>query len=97
MWTADHTSGRREAFDESGEQPERRAAEQARDSDRVGETQSIAEEAEEETGGRKKGEQGTTGRKESNTLHIVFHFPTATASTTTATAVATVAAMQQHQ
>ena len=51
----------------------RRAAEQARDNDGVGETQSFVEEAEGETRGRKKLEQGTTGRKESNTLHVVFH------------------------
>ena len=75
----------------------RRAAEQARDSDRVEETHSFAEEAEGEKWGRKKWEQGSMVRKESNTLHIVFHLPTATASTTTATAVATAAAMQQHQ
>ena len=66
----------------------RRAAEQARDNVGVGETQSFAEEAEGETGERNKWEQGTTGRKESNTLHIVFHFPTATASTTPAAAAA---------
>ena len=40
----------------------RRGAEQARDNDGVGETQSFAEEAEEETGGRKKWEQGTARR-----------------------------------
>ena len=45
MWTADHTCGRRESVDESGEQPEG-AAEQARDDERVEETQSFAEEAE---------------------------------------------------
>ena len=45
MWTTDHRCGRREAVDEHGEQPER-AAEQARDDDRVKETQSSAEEAE---------------------------------------------------
>ena len=38
---------------------------------------------------REKCEQGTTVRKESNTLHVVFHFPTAsTATSTTATAAA---------
>ena len=56
----------------------RRAAEQARDNDGVGETQSFAEEAEGKTGRRKKREQGTTERKESNTLHVVFHFTDAT-------------------
>ena len=46
-------------------------------------------------GEREKWEQGTTERKESNTLHVVFHFPTtATTPTTppTATAAATTAA-----
>ena len=38
-----------------------------------------ARETEQVAGGeREKWEQGTTGRKESNTLHVVFHFPTAT-------------------
>ena len=68
----------------------RRAAEQARDNDGVGETQSFAEEAEGETGIRKKCEQGTTGRKESNTLHVVFH----SANAATPTAAAATAAMR---
>ena len=68
----------------------RRAAEQARDNVGVGETQSFAEEAEGETGGRKTWEQGTTGRKESNTIHVVFHF----ANATTPTAAAATAAMR---
>ena len=46
---------------------------------------------------REKWEQGTTGRKESNTLHVVFHFPsngnvTATATSATTAAAATAAA-----
>ena len=40
---------------------------------------------------REKWEQGTTGRKESNTLHVVFHFPTASTTNTT-TAAGTAAA-----
>ena len=40
-------------------------------------------------GEREKREQGKTERTESNTLHVVFHFPTTTA--------AAAAAMQQHQ
>ena len=50
-------------------------------------------------GEREKWEQGRTGRKESNTLHVVFHFPsngnataTATSATTTAVAATTAAA-----
>ena len=39
-------------------------------------------------GEREKWEQGTTGRKESNTLHVVFHFPTT--ATPAAAAAATV-------
>ena len=74
MWTADHTCGRREAVDESGEQPEERPNRlvTVTGSERP---QSFAEEAKGETGGRKKWEQGTTERKEINTLHVVFHFP----------------------
>ena len=53
----------------------RRAAEQACDDDRVEETLSPAEEAEGETWGRKKREQGRNRREESNTLHIVLHLP----------------------
>ena len=68
----------------------RRAAEQARDNDGVGETQRFAEEAEGETEGRRKWEQGATGRKESNTLHVVFHLANAT-TPTTAAATATAA------
>ena len=51
----------------------RRAAEQARDNDRVGETQSLAKEAEGETGGRKKWERGTTGEKKAT--HIARRLP----------------------
>ena len=57
-----------------------------------------ARETEQVAGGeREKWEQGTTGRKESNTLHVVFHFPsngnvTATATRATTTAAATAAA-----
>ena len=47
---------------------------------------------------REKWEQGTTERKESNTLHVVFHFPTATASATpTAAAAASVVATTRLQ
>ena len=66
----------------------RRAAEQARDNDGVGETQRFAEEAEGETEGRKKWEQETTGRTENNTLHVVFHLANATTPTTAAAATA---------
>ena len=72
----------------------RRAAEQARDNDAVGETQSFAEEAEGETGGRKKRDKGTTERKESNTLHVVFHLANATTPTTAAAAAATAATVR---
>ena len=60
-----------------------------------------AHETEQVAGGeREKWEQETTermGRKESNTLHVVFHFPsngnaTATATSATTTAAATAAA-----
>ena len=73
----------------------RRAAEQARDGDRVEEIQSSAEEAEGEKWGRKNREQGRNRREESNTLHTAPHLPataTATAATTTAAAAAGTAA-----
>ena len=60
-----------------------RAAEQARDDDRVEETQSLAEEAEGEKWRRRKGERQTR-QSNANTLHLVIHLPT----TTTPTAVA---------
>ena len=41
---------------------------------------------------REKCERGTTGRKESNTLHVVFHFPSNGNVTATATSVTTAAA-----
>ena len=44
-------------------------------------------------GEREKREQGKTERTESNTLHVVFHFPTATASTTPTTAAAAAASV----
>ena len=72
----------------------RRAAEQARDDDRVEETQSLAEEAERKTWGRRKGERQTR-QCNGNTLHLVIHLPattTATATTTTAAAAAGTAA-----
>ena len=59
-----------------------------------------ARETEQVAGGeREKWEQGTTGRKESNTLHVVFHLPsngnvTATATSATTAAAATAAAPQ---
>ena len=71
----------------------RRAAEQARDDDRVEETQSLAEEAEEETWRRRKGERQTR-QCNGNTLHLVIHLPT-TATTTTAAAAATAAVRLQ--
>ena len=74
--STDHTCGRREAVDEHGEQ--RRAAEQARDGDRVEETQSLAEEAEGEKWRRKRWEQGRTRKEDSNTLRVIFHFASAT-------------------
>ena len=69
----------------------RRAAEQARDNDGVGETQSFAEEAEGETGGRKKWEQGRIRRQESNTLHVIFHLANATITTEAPAAAAAAA------
>ena len=54
----------------------RRAAEQACDDDNVEETRSPPEEAEGETWGRRKGERQTR-QGNANTLHVVFHFPTA--------------------
>ena len=66
----------------------RRAAELARDDDRVEETLSPAEEAKGETWGRKKREQGRNRREENNTLHIVLHLPSNATATTTATAAA---------
>ena len=50
----------------------RRAAEQARDDDRVEETQSVAEEAEGETWRRRRGERQTM-QYNGNTLHLVIH------------------------
>ena len=58
----------------------RRAAEQACDDDRVEVTRSPAEEAEGETWGRRKGERQTR-QCNANTLHVVFHFPTASNET----------------
>ena len=62
-----------------------RAAEQARDDDRVEETLCPAEKTEGEKWRRKKWEQGTNRKEESNTVHVVFHF--ASAATPTAAAV----------
>ena len=69
----------------------RRAAEQARNNDGVGETQSFAEEAEGETGGRKKWEQGRIRRQETNTLHVIFHLANATINTEAPAAAAAAA------
>ena len=55
MWTADHTCGRSTNLAAA-----RRAAEQARDDDRVEETQSFAEEAEGTNGEEKKEEKDRT-------------------------------------
>ena len=53
-----------------------------------------AHETEQVAGGeREKWEQGTTGRKESNTLHVVFHFPT---TATTAVAATTAASKRRN-
>ena len=59
-----------------------RAAREARETERIAGRE------------REKWEQGTTGRKESNTLHVVFHFPTTATTPTTppAAAAATTAA-----
>ena len=51
-----------------------RAAQEVRDTGRVA------------GGEREKWEQGKTERTESNTLHVVFHFPTATTAAAAATA-----------
>ena len=45
-------------------------------------------------GEREKWEQGTTGRKENNTLQVVFHFANATTTTATATPAAAAAAVR---
>ena len=58
MWTADHTCGRREAVDESGEQPEEQPNRLVKE--RVEETQSFAEEAEGRSGEEKKEEKDRT-------------------------------------
>ena len=61
-------------------------AEQARNNDGVGKTQSFAEEAEEEIGGRNRWVQEKTRREESNTLYVVFYLANATTPTAAATA-----------
>ena len=71
----------------------RRAAEQARDDDRVEETQSFAEEA----WGRNERRERQNKQCSETTLHIVLHLPrnanaTATAKIATATATTTAAA-----
>ena len=83
MLTADHACGLRETVDKIW-----RAAEQARDDDRVEETESPAQETEGEKWRRKKWEQGTNRKEESNTVHVVFHFASAATPTTTAATAA---------
>ena len=73
----------------------RRAAEQARDGDRVEETHCLAEEAKWEKWGKRQADRQCT----ESTLHLVLHLPqnaTATA-TTQATATATAGPLQQQQ
>ena len=76
----------------------RRAAEQARDDDRVEETRSLAEEAEGEKWGRKERRERTTRQCSENTLHIVLHLPSnATAAAATTATAAAAAAMRTPQ
>ena len=66
-----------------------RASEQARDDNRVEETQSLAEEAEGEKWGRKERRERTTRQCSASTLHIVLYLPSnATAAAARAGAVA---------
>ena len=46
---------------------------------------------------RERWERGKTGGKESNTLHVVFHFPTASTATATTAAAAAEAATVRFQ
>ena len=85
MWTADHTCGRREAVDESGEQPEEQPN---RPVMMVEETQSFAEEAEGEKWGRKERRERQNKQCSENTLHIVLHLANATTPAATAAATA---------
>ena len=65
----------------------RRAAEDARDGDRVGEAQRQVEEAKGEKWDRTTGRVGQTRQSSENTLHIVLHlFANATATATAAAA-----------
>ena len=68
-----------------GRRREWRAAREARETEQVA------------GGEREKWEQRTTARKESNTLHIIFHFPTASTTTTTAAATAAATAAMRLQ
>ena len=49
-----------------------------------------------ERGEREKWKQGRTKRREGNTLHVVFHFPTATTATTAAAAAAAAATVRMQ-
>ena len=62
-----------------------RAAREARETERIA------------GGEREKWEQGTKGRRENNTLHVVFHFPTTTATPTGAAATAAATAAVRLQ
>ena len=59
-------------------------------------TRAAREARETERGEVEKWEQETTGRKESNTLHVVFHFPSNGNETATATSATTTAAAAPH-
>ena len=71
----------------------RKAAEQVCDGKRPGVLPMRQKERNREEG---SGSKGGIEKEESNTLHVVFHFPTATITNTTP-ATATAAATQQHQ
>ena len=98
MWTTDQTCGPREAVDERGEQPRERAG-SARDRARGkgGELGKERERKPNETVPGGEREKWTTGRKESNTLHVIFHFPSASTTTTTAAATAAATAAMRLQ
>ena len=81
---------------------QKRAAEQARDDDRVEETQSFAEEAEGKKWRRKERKERESKQRSANILHIVVHFPrnanaTSAIATTTTTAAAAAAMRLQWQ
>ena len=89
MWTADHTCGRREAVDESGEQPE----EQPNRPETVTGSERPRALSKRQRGrqGRERNESKGEPEEDSNTLHVIFHLANATTPTTAAAAAATAA------